>query len=110
MHEHEHEHRPEPALPPSGQGTVVLDIGANVGALIVHTNAAQAGVEIELARRGETKAFVHTEVRERRLPDGSVYAGVFPAVAIGDYTLVGIDGRPSCDVTIEDGRVTEVHW
>jgi hypothetical protein len=112
-HEHEHEHvheRRESALAPSGQGTVVLDIGADVGALIVHTNAALAGVEIELARRGEAKAFVHTEVRERRLPDGSVYAGVFPAVAIGDYTLVGIDGRPSCDVTIEDGRVTEVHW
>jgi hypothetical protein len=105
-----HPHGREPALPPSGQGTVVLDIGDGVGALVVHTPAALAGVEIELARRGETRAFVHTEVRERRLPDGSVFAGVFPAVPVGDYTLLGVGGRDICDVTIIEGGVTEVNW
>jgi len=105
-----HRHGREDALPPSGQGTVVLDIGDGVGALVVHTPAELAGVEIELARRGETRAFVHTEVRERRLPDGSVYAGVFVAVPVGDYTLLGLDARDLCNVTIREGHVTEVHW
>ena len=103
-------HGHEPALPPSGHGTVVLDIGDGVGALVVHTPAALAGVEIELARRGDTRAFVHTEVRERCLPDGSVFAGVFPAVPAGDYTLLGTGTRDVCDVTISEGGVTEVHW
>ena len=109
-HEHAHGHVHEPTLPPSGHGTVMLDIGDDVGALVVHTQAAFAGMEIELARRGQTNAFVHTEVRERRLPDGSVHAGVFPAVVAGDFTLLGAGGRPSCDVTISAGGVTEVHW
>ena len=51
---------------------------------------------------------MHTEVRERRLPDGTLYAGVFPAVMIGDYTLLGLHGRPDHEVTISSGRVTEV--
>jgi hypothetical protein len=106
-HEHAH-HRPEPALPPSGQGTVVLDIGGDVGALVVHTGGALDGVEIELSHRGERRAFVHTEVRERRLPEGSVYAGVFPAVVVGEYPLLGLAGRTDHDVTISSGRVTEV--
>ena len=54
-------------LPPSGVGTVVLDIGDGIGALVVHTPAAMCVIEIEIARRGETNAFTHTEVRERWL-------------------------------------------
>ena len=106
---HDHTpHRHEHALAPSRQGTVVLDIGGDVGALVVHAPGELAGVEIELARRGEQQAFVHTEVRERRLPEGTVYAGVFPAVMIGEYTLLGLDGRADRDVTISSGRVAEL--
>jgi hypothetical protein len=106
-HEHGHTHAAEPKLPPSRQGTVVLDIGDGIGALVVHPTRARNGAEIEIARRGETNAFVHTEVRERVLPEGTLYAGVFPALAEGDYTLLDVsDATP--DVTIESGRVTEV--
>ena len=45
-----------------------------------------------------------------RLPNGSVHAGVFPEIASGDYTLLGIGGRASCDLTVTAGRVTEVRW
>jgi len=109
-HEHDHDHAvaTETRLPPSGHGTVVLDIGEGIGALVVHTPSALCGSEIEIARRGEANAFVHTEVRERVLPEGSVYAGVFVALDEGDYTLLDIAEHPACDVTIESGRVTEV--
>lgn len=107
-HPHTHELTREPSLPPSGQGTVVLDIGGDVGALVVHTTDLLDGVEIEIARQGERQAFVHTEVRERRLPEGSVWAGVFPAIAVGDYRLLGLNGSADRDITITSGRVTEV--
>ena len=53
---------------------------------------------------------MHTEVRERRLPDGTVYAGVFPAVIVGEYTLLGAAGHSPQVVTIASGSVTEVRW
>jgi hypothetical protein len=99
-----------PVLPPSGEGTVVLDIGGSVGALVVHTPPAFAGHEIEIARPGDAVAFVHTEVRERVLPEGRVYAAVFVLVPEGSFIL--LDGPPGAvrDVVIQAGKVTEVHW
>ena len=106
----EHRHLPfaEPKLPPSRQGTVVLDIGGDVGALVVHATEALCGSEVELAHPGESTPFVHTDVRERQLPDGSVYAGVFPALAVGTYTVLGRNGDALQDVAVAAGRVTEV--
>ena len=106
-HAHTHSH---PVLAPSYNGSVVLDIGEGVGALVVHAPAELLGVEVELARRADGLAFVHTEVRERRLIDGTVYAGVFPAVVAGDYTLLDRDGTARCDLSIAAGTVTEVRW
>jgi hypothetical protein len=37
-----------------------------------------------------------------------LYAGVFPAIAVGEYTLLGLDGRPDHEITIASGRVTEL--
>jgi hypothetical protein len=97
-------------LPPSGPGTVVLDIGGDKGALVVHTPADLAGCELEIARRSEAKAFVHTEVRERRLPGGSVYAAVFASLPEGAYTLLDAPPGAPRDVEISAGRVTDVTW
>ena len=107
-HTHAHVETREPALPPSRQGTVVLDIGDGIGALVVHTPKALCGVEIEIAPRGGTTQLVHTEVRERVLADGSVFAGVFVALDEGDYTLLDAAGSGPRDVSIHSGRVTEV--
>jgi hypothetical protein len=109
-HPHGVEHDHHRNLPPSGEGSVVLDIGDTVGALVVHAPAALAGRELELARRGETVQFVHTEVRERRLPEGVFYAAVFMAVPDGAYTLLDAPASTEGDVDIAAGTVTEVHW
>src|SRR5882672_11107192 len=90
-HAHEHHHHHHHPLPPSTEGSVVMEVGGDVGALVVYTPDALAGAEIELARRGDDHQFVHTEVRERQLPDGVIFAGVFPAVPSGDYTLLPVD-------------------
>lgn len=110
--DHDHKDHPaaaaEPRLPPSGEGTVVLDIGDGIGALVVHTTSALAGTEIEIARLGDTKPFVHTDVRARVLPDGTVYAGVFPELQEGDYTLLHIGDNAMQDLAIRSGCVTEI--
>ncbi|HEY3830977.1 MAG TPA: phospholipase [Acidimicrobiia bacterium] len=108
MNAHRHLPFAEPKLPPSRQGTVVLDIGNDVGALVVHATEDLCGREVELTHPGETAPFVHTDVRERQLPGGSVYAGVFPELAVGSYTVLGRDGNAHQDVTIASGTVTEI--
>jgi hypothetical protein len=103
-HSHSHAH----TFAPSGNATVVLDIGDGIGALIVHTPLELAGTEIDIARRGETRPFVHTAVRERRVPTGTVYAAVFASLPEGRYTLP--DAPNDNDVVIVGGHVTETNW
>jgi hypothetical protein len=109
-HAHVHEHHHHHPLPPSTEGSVVMEVGGDIGALVVYTPDALAGQEIELARRGDDHQFVHTEVRERQLPDGVIYAGVFPAVPEGEYTLLSLAALPALDVNVEGGRVAELTW
>lgn len=107
VHGHPHAH---PKLPPSREATVVLDIGDGVGALVVTAPPTLAGIEIEIALRGSRSACMHTEVRERLLPDGTLYAGVFPEVREGPYVLLDTDGSPRRELEIRSGRVTGVAW
>lgn len=89
---------------------MVMEVGDGVGALVVYTPDTLAGIEIELARRGDDHQFVHTEVRERQLPEGVIFAGVFPAVPSGEYTLLPVAALPALDVRIEGGRVAQLTW
>jgi hypothetical protein len=88
----------------------MMEVGGDIGALVVYTPDGLNGLEIELALRGDDRQFVHTEVRERRLPDGTIYAGVFPAVPAGEYTLLSAAALPARDVNVEGGRVAELTW
>jgi hypothetical protein len=100
----------ERQLPPSREGSVIMDIGGDTGALVVYTPASLAGSEIEITRRGDHAPFVHTEVRERRLPEGALYAGVFPGVPAGEYTLLPAATLPQRDVAVLGGQVSEITW
>lgn len=93
---------------PSGNATVVLDIGDEIGALVVHTPAQLVGSEIDIRRRGETRPFVHTAVRERRVSTGTVYAAVFAELPAGTYTLPDAPGVREIEIT--GGHVTETTW
>ncbi|HET9730723.1 MAG TPA: phospholipase [Acidimicrobiia bacterium] len=105
-HAHAHHHD----YGPSYEGTVVLDIGGDVGALVVHMPSSLLGHEIELVRSGDEVPFVHTAVRERHLPGATTAAAVFVNVPAGDFAVVGVHGRASFPVTIVGGRVTEATW
>ncbi|MCU1495058.1 MAG: glycosylphosphatidylinositol specific phospholipase [Acidimicrobiaceae bacterium] len=95
----------ESHLPPSYEGSVVLDVGGDVGALVLYVPAELLGAELELLSTGGG-ARVHTEVRERRVGGGVVYAAVYPALREGDY-VVELSGQL---VEVAGGRVAEADW
>jgi hypothetical protein len=120
----------------AGQGSVVLDIGADVGAVVVSTPTALAGAEIEICpagHRGERPdeghgwwsgewrghghghahgpAWPHVGVLRRDTSAGVRYAAVFPGLRAGSYELWLRPAEPTAIVVaVLGGRVTEVGW
>lgn len=97
-------------LGPSQDGSVLLDIGGDVGALILHTPADLLGAEIEISPDGDDARRRHVAVRERRGPGPTRYAAIYPALHAGAYTLWGLHGEPALKVDITGGAVTEIEW
>jgi hypothetical protein len=96
-------------LGPSEEGSVILDIGGDVGAAIVHAPASLAGSEIEIRRCGAPWDGTHVAVRARHTQGGEVYAALFPGLARGSYEVRvrGDAGGPVSSVAVEGGRVIE---
>jgi hypothetical protein len=90
--------------------SVVLDIGQDIGALIIHTAAELRGREIEVSPRGTNARRVHVEVLERRINDQPVFAAVFPGLCAGDYDIWDGAANPRGSVTIVGGEVATVDW
>jgi len=103
-HEHGHEH--EAGLPPPG-GPVVVDIGGDVGALIVRLDRELLGQELHLRQDGWTHT-VHTGVWDRPLGDRLVTVAVYPALVEGTYRILDRDGSVRRSVAIDGGRVAEL--
>jgi hypothetical protein len=89
---------------------VVLDIGGRLGALIVHTDAALHGVEVEISPTGADDQRSHKEVLERRAGGRAAFTAVFDRVVDGDYTL-WVDGVACArDVHVTAGMVAQLDW
>ncbi len=104
MHSHDH------TLDASESASVVLDIGADVGALILYVPESEHGREIEISPSGTDRPRTHAAVRERRLDDGSIYCVVYDKLATGVYTLWDDDVTPAGTVTVTGGQIAEVDW
>ncbi len=101
----------EHAMGPSGPGTVVLDLGADVGALILYTPAELDDREIEISRDDEPAARrTHSQVRARHLPGSTRYAAVYPGLAAGRYTIWAGPEERAGAVEITGGEVTTWSW
>jgi len=101
----------EPTLGPSHAGSVVLDIGGDTGALILHTPADMLGREIDVTPASAPGAHgTHSLVRERRVSGTTTYAAVYPALAAGDYIIWHRLASPVGTVTITGGHDTHHHW
>jgi hypothetical protein len=88
----------------------VLNLGENIGAFVLYVDAAEHGREIEISRNGSDDPRTHAAVRERRLPDGSVYCIVYDGLIAGDYTVWADDTTPAGTVRVNGAHVTEVNW
>jgi hypothetical protein len=98
-------------LGPSRDGSVMLDIGGDIGALVLHTSAEMLGVEIEISPTGDdTHHRSHVAVRERRGNGATRYAAIYPALRAGSYTLWRPDGQPALEVTVTGGAVAQAQW
>ena len=100
---------------PSGPGTVVLELGAGVGALVLYTTAELDGREIEISPddvspNDHGSRRTHSQVRPRHMPAGTRYAAVYPDLAAGPYTIWADEELPGGQVEIAEGRVTNWSW
>ena len=96
---------------PSGPGTVVLELGPGVGALVLHTPAELDGREIEISPEDAgTSRRTHSMVRPRHVTTGTRYAAVYPDLAAGPYTIWADEQNPAGRVVIAGGRVTNWSW
>jgi hypothetical protein len=101
------------AIPgPSGPGSVVLELGRDVGALVLEAPAALLGREIEISPAGGAVAAgrTHSLVRERRTAAGTSYAAVYPGLAGGRYVIWRPGHTSVGEVTIDGGRVACFRW
>jgi hypothetical protein len=121
--------------PHAGQGSVLLDIGGDVGALVVSMPPAMVGVEIEIAPAGEVAHQhdhghdhghghghghghehghghrPHVAVVDRPVTDGHQPSLVFPDLVGGSYELFD-KGQDTVLLTAEitGGQVTFLEW
>ena len=93
----------------SDPGSVVLELGEGVGALILDAPPELHGHEIEISPLAGGPR-THSLVRERRTATKTVYAAVYPALAEGDYVVWRADGIPAGRVSIRGGRATRFRW
>jgi len=101
----------ETAAGPTGPGTVVLELGADVGALILYTPADLDGAEIEISRDDDPGAGrTHSQVRQRPMASATAYAAVYPSLAAGQYTIWRDQHSPAATATITGGQVTSCRW
>lgn len=101
----------EAAAGPSGPGTVILELGAGVGALVLYTPAELNGREIEISPEGTVAGRrTHSMVRPRHMPRATRYAAVYPDLAAGPYTVWADEQHPAGRVDIAGGRITNWSW
>jgi len=106
-----HEPLAEAPQGPSYAGSVMADIGGDVGAAVLHVPEALAGLEIEIRAVGHDWDGTHTAVRERHVNDVIIWAAFFWSLGAGRYEVrVRGDGSHTVLVDVHGGAVAETWW
>jgi len=103
--EHDHVHAVPEAPAQDVGANPVLDIGGDVGALVVVLAGRTPSGELEACPAWEPAARFHTGVHRRGEGDLAAWTAVFPAVLQGRYHLLYPDGTPLAAVEVTGGRV-----
>ena len=111
--------------PFAGQGSVMLDIGGDVGALVVTMPQGMAGVEVEIRPLGAHHHgnphdrdhhhghahHPHVAVVDRPVENGRVPSLVFPELVEGRYELYKKATNDVClTVDVRGSEVTAADW
>jgi hypothetical protein len=99
--------------PHAGHGTVLLDIGGDVGALVVTMPASMVGQEIDIVPAGSHPQghVPHVAVVERPVAGGWVPSLVFSDLVAGSYDLAPKGTRDvALTVSVRGAEVTTAHW
>ncbi len=111
----------------AGQGAVVLDIGGDIGALIVSAPAELEGVEIEIrptspaaststhehhhSGSGHEHHLLHVAVLGRPANGQILHSAVFAELTAGSYELYQRNGGAvELTVSVSGGEVTHAAW
>jgi hypothetical protein len=115
-HQHDHNHSHAQDHPPETYANrrhpefVVLDIGGDVGALIVHTHSELHGVEVEISPADDDVNRSHKEVLERSINGRPAFTAVFDGLHAGTYTLWTRGQVRARGVLIEGSKIAELDW
>ncbi len=96
--------------PGPNAGDAVLDIGGDVGAVILYADAVYAEAEVEISPIGSDATRTHTAIHERLVDGRRVFAGLFPGLRAGEYRLWTDDAGLPDRVTVAGGEVSVVDW
>jgi len=89
---------------------VVLDIGDDLGALIVYTDDAMHGTEVEISPAGDDSSRSHKDVLARGEGDRVAFTAVFDRLPEGVYTLWTEGVARARGVQVSAGTVAELDW
>ncbi|HEX4980980.1 MAG TPA: hypothetical protein VFV63_04745 [Ilumatobacteraceae bacterium] len=89
-------------------GPPVLDIGGDIGAMVVLMDPATAGTELHLRSEHEPPVAVHTGVWTRPHGTAMVTAAVFAELVAGHYWVLDPDGHDVRQVVIAGGELTQI--
>ena len=98
----------------AGQGPVMLDIGGDIGAVVISMPAELTGSEVEARPVPAPPAGVHlphVSVLARTVAGQVSHAAVFGALPAGRYELYLRPAGPvTLTVSVRGGEVTEADW
>ncbi len=89
-------------------GPPVLDIGGDIGAMVVLMDPSTAGTELFLRSEHDPPIDIHTGVWTRPLGSGESTAAVFPELVEGTYWVLDASGNATQRVGITGGALAEL--
>lgn len=88
----------------------ILDIGGDVGALMLYTPAERCDQEIDVSPVDHPQQRTHTQIHEWHLGGQTLYMGLYPELPAGEYHVWGEPNTPTDRVSILGGDVATLDW
>ena len=108
-HEHVHPHgipHTHESIPRGGP--VVMDIGGDIGGLIVRLDDSLEGTELPIEFADDPKRDIHTGVWRRSLGGETVVVAVYPELREGSYRIHPGTDHAGARLTITGGQVAHL--